>query len=61
MELKSQIHSTTAYASTKKNGYTLCQDTIRQEMSKVDIAFQTLDDDDEAIPLTYQEMMKPFL
>jgi hypothetical protein len=29
-------------------------------MSKVDIAFRTLDDD-EAIPLTYQEMMKPFL
>jgi hypothetical protein len=39
----------------QENGNTLWQDTIRQEMSKVRIAFRTLDDD-EAIPLTYQEI-----
>jgi hypothetical protein len=38
-----------------ENGNTLWQDAIRHEMSKVRIAFQTLNDD-EAIPLTYQEI-----
>ncbi len=39
----------------QENGNTLWQDAIQQEMSKVCIAFQTLDDD-EAIPPTYQEI-----
>jgi hypothetical protein len=38
-----------------RNGNTLWQDAIQQEMSKVHIAFQTLDDD-QAISLTYQEI-----
>ncbi len=45
----------TVYASTKKMVNTLSQDAIQQEMFKVCIAFQTLDDD-KAIPLTYQEI-----
>jgi hypothetical protein len=39
----------------QENGNTLWQDAIHQEMSKVRIAFQVLDDD-EVIPLTYQEI-----
>jgi hypothetical protein len=39
----------------QENGNTLWQDAIQQEMFKVCIAFQTLDDD-KAIPLTYQEI-----
>jgi hypothetical protein len=37
----------------QENGNTLWQDTIRQEMSTVRVAFPVLDDD-EVIPLTYQ-------
>ncbi len=39
----------------QENGNTLWQDAIHQEMSKVRVAFQVLDDD-EVIPPTYQEI-----
>jgi len=39
-----------------ENGNTLWQDAVRQEMSKVRIAFKILDDD-ETIPPTYQQIL----
>jgi hypothetical protein len=54
MESKSQSFND-CLCLNQENGNTLWQDAIRHEMSKVRIAFRTLDND-KAIPPTYQKI-----